>query len=182
MRLDAALCPARRARCGMVGVLIVCRIGDAFIESHSDIAPQILLRMNGNLRREELLRSIEEGTEVHALLCDLAHSSQREDLKAAAVRQYSLRPVHETMQLASLFDQLRAGTQEQMVGIREDDLRAHVFEFFGCDSLDCRLCADRHKHRRFERAMRRVQEPCPRTGLLVFGNQFVVNNHSCRSL
>ena len=63
-----------------------------------------------------------------------------------------------------------------------DDLRAHVFEFFGCDSLDCRLCADRHKHRRFERAMRRVQEPCPRAGLLVFGNQFVVNNHSCKSL
>ena len=138
--------------------------------------------MNGNLRREELLRSIEEGAKMHALLCDLAHSAQREDLKAAAVRQYSLRPVHETMQLASLFDQLRAGTQEQVVGIREDDLRAHVFEFFGCDSLDCRLCADRHKHRRFERAMRRVQEPCPRAGLLVFGNQFVVNNHSCRSL
>ena len=82
---------------------------------------------------------------MHALLCDLAHSSQREDLKAAAVRQYS--------QLASLFDQLCAGTQEQVVGIREDDLRAHVFEFFGCDSLDCRLCADRHKNRRFNYSM-----------------------------
>ena len=48
--LDAALRPAGGAGGGMVGIVIICGIGNTFIEGHGNVAAQIFLGMDGYFR------------------------------------------------------------------------------------------------------------------------------------
>lgn len=71
--------------------------------------------------------------------------------------------------------QVVAGPQEQVVRIAENDLGAHIVEFFRRQRLDRRLRADRHEHGRLEGAVRRAQYPG--AGAVTFGLLFVGNDH-----
>ena len=177
MRLDTALGPSGRPRGGLVRILIVRRIGDAFIKGHGDVTAQIFLGMNGHLRRKELFRAVQERAEMHALFRDFSHSSQAEYLESAAISQDALGPIHEMMQLARFLDQLCARAQEEMIGIRQDDLRSHILQFFRRHGLHRRLRPYGHEHRCFKCTMWRVEKARASAGLLVLCHQFVMNNH-----
>jgi hypothetical protein len=57
-----------------------------------------------------------------------------------------------------------------MIGIGKDDLRAEGFQRFLRQAFHRRRRAHRHKHRRFNHSMRRLQLPPPRTGRIVLQN------------
>ena len=82
---------------------------------------------------------------------------QAVDLEAAAVGEDRAVPAHEAVQAAQLGDQVVAGPQGEMIGVAEDDLRAGFASWCGRQTLDGGLGADRHEHRRFDDAVRRVQ-------------------------
>ena len=58
----------------------------------------------------------------------LRRSREAEDLVAAAVGQDRMRPADEAVQAAPPRDQLVAGTQIEVIGVAEDDLRAGLLE------------------------------------------------------
>ena len=120
------------------------------------------------------------GPERNTFFSDFAHLAQAEDLETAAVGQDSLFPVHEFMQSSRFFDQVVTGPQEQVIRIAENDLGAHIVEFFRRQRLDRRLRADRHEHGRLEGAVWRAQYS--RAGAVTFGLLFVGNDHRFSSL
>ena len=75
------------------------------------------------------------------------------------------------MQAAELADQFVAGPQEQVIGVGEDDLRVKLGagQIQLQDALHGGLRARRHEHRRFDDAVRCVQQPCPGTGYRTLG-------------
>ena len=92
--------------------------------------------------------------EFDAVRFDFPDFGEAEDLEAAAVGENRLFPIHEFVQPAGGADDVESGTQIEMVGVAEDDLRAHLAEFARVERLDAGLRADGHEHRRFHHAMR----------------------------
>ena len=77
------------------------------------------------------------------------------------------------MQTAQLADQLVSGTQEQMVGVGQDDLRAQVpLQIALGNTFDRSLRANRHEDRGFDDAMSGMQQPRPRAGVGAHGLKF----------
>ena len=157
MRLQAALCPARRAFGRTLGIIEISRIRNAFVKRHGDICAKSLLHLRRNLRRKELSAAVDVRAEHNAFLGNLAHSAQAEHLEAAAVRQHTALVVHKFMQTTSLAYKLMTGTQEQMVGVGQNHLTAHVVQLLRRQRLYRCLRTYRHEHRRLEGAVRRMQ-------------------------
>ncbi len=70
--------------------------------------------------------------------------TQAEYLEAAAVCQDGVMPLHKVMQATKAGNQLRAGTQQQMIGVAQDNLSAERLQLCRCDRFDAGLCANRH--------------------------------------
>ena len=66
------------------------------------------------------------GGEPAAFGRELADGRQGEDLEAAAVRQDGPVPMFEFVQSAGLSERVQAGTEIEMIGVPEDDLRLDV--------------------------------------------------------
>ena len=67
----------------------------------------------------------------------------------------------EAVQAPQLRDQLRAGTNPQVVRVAEDDLGAQFLQFARRHGLDRGLGAHRHEYRRLHRAVRSPQYAAP---------------------
>ena len=68
--------------------------------------------------------------EHYSLFRNLTQLRKRHHLKPAGISEYRPLPVHEFMQAAHFSDNFRTGTQHQMVGIAQDNIRsrsAHGF-------------------------------------------------------
>ncbi len=95
--------------------------------------------------------------ELGTLLRDLATLGQAEDLIAAAVSQDRAVPTDEAMQSAAARDQVIPGTEVQVIGVAEDDLRACILEILEKRPLHGTLRADRHEGWRAHDAVRRLE-------------------------
>jgi hypothetical protein len=58
-----------------------------------------------------------------------------------------------------------------MIGVAQQDLDAELVELRRCDAFHRTLGADRHEHRRLDRAVRRVEAAAPRSGVPVLGQE-----------
>ena len=90
--------------------------------------PSCGLHVDRLLRRQQMRRAVEVRPEVHALLVDLSPRREAEHLIAAAVGEDRMRPADEAMQSAAAGDEVVSRPQIEVVGVAEDDRRAHVFE------------------------------------------------------
>ena len=66
-------------------------------------------------------------------------------------------PVHKPVDAAGFADDVDAGSQVEVVGVSEDDLRVQAFELGIDDALDGGLRAHGHEDRRLDVAMWRMQ-------------------------
>src|SRR5581483_10471225 len=103
------------------------------------------------------------------LLGDLAALRETEDLIAAAVSEDRPGPADERVQATAAGDQIGAGTEHQVIGVAEDDLRADLFEVSAAHRLDGALRPDRHEGRRRHDAVRGAKFPEP--GVTVAGDK-----------
>ena len=140
-------------------------IGGADVEGHGDIGAQGLLDIHGNLRGDELLRSVQMALEGDALLPDLPDAREGKDLESAAVRQDRLMPVHEAVQAAGLLDQLFSGPQMQVIGIGQQNLGADLLHLPAGHGLDAGGGAHRHIDRGLNIPVRGVQHAQPGAAL-----------------
>ena len=149
----AASCPSCRQLHGGSDIVILGRIGGAFIEAHDDVAAERFLDPDRLLRCNEVGRSVQMGAEANPLLADFPQVAEAEDLKPAAVGQDRPVPVHEPMEPSQPADQLMSRAQVKMVGIGQDDLSSGLPQLFGSHRLHRRLGTDRHENRGIYRAM-----------------------------
>ena len=106
-------------------------IRNALVERHDDVRAECALHLHRHLGREEFLRPVNMRAKRRPLLGDLAQIAEAEHLKSSAVREDRTVPVHEVMQSARLPHELHSGTQEEMIGIAEDDPRAEITQLIG---------------------------------------------------
>src|SRR5687768_18451037 len=101
-----------------------------------------------------MLTAVEVRTKRCALLVHPPSLRQAEHLIPAAVGQYWFLPADEGVQTPECGDACRAGTQVQMIRIREDDLGSNIVEVAMRDRLHRTLRADSHECRRIDDAVR----------------------------
>ena len=144
----------------------------AFVEHHRDVRAEHALDFHGFLRPEKQQRAVQVRTELDAVLLDLADFREAENLEAAAVGQNRPVPIHELVQPAGGADDVEAGPDVQVIGVAENDLRAHLAEFARVERLDAALRADGHEHRRLDDAVRGGQSAQARFGVRIGFEQF----------
>ena len=158
----AALRPADRARHRRLGARAVARIRQALVEDHRDVGAERALHRHRLLRPEEELVAVEVGVEAAALLGELAHPREREDLEAAGVGEDRAVPAHEAVEPAGSGDHLGTGAQQQVVGVAEHHLGAELHEVARLERLHRAERAHVHEHRRVHGPVRRLEPPQPR--------------------
>ena len=97
-------------------------MGNALVQHHGDIAAQGFLNLHRLFRCQKMRRPIDMRLKVRAILGDLAHGAETENLIAAAICQDRPGPIHEAMQPAQFAYQLMTGPQIKMICIAEQDL------------------------------------------------------------
>ena len=122
----AAQQPACGARAAVFGVLVGGGVFDALVKRHGDGGAEVGLNLHTLLGSHKDAVTVKVGVEGHALLGDLAQLGKAEHLKPAAVGQNGTVPLGELVQPAHIRHQLVAGTQMQVVGVAQHDLRADV--------------------------------------------------------
>src|SRR2546426_2022646 len=110
---------------------------------------------DGLYRREEVFRAVEMRAETPAFGGDFTQIRKTEDLIPSRVGENRMGPGHELVQTAELADEFVAGSQIEMIGIREDNFGAELLERFLTQALNGRGGADGQEERRFDRAVRR---------------------------
>src|SRR6266545_2235657 len=101
-------------------------------------------------------------TEFDSVLLDLADFRQAEDLESAAIGENRRGPVDEPVQPARGADDVETGADVEVIGVAEDDLRAHLAQLARVNRLDAALRADGHVQRGVHDAARRGQSSQPR--------------------
>lgn len=81
--------------------------------------------------------------------------SERKHLKSTTIREDREIDIHEFMESAKSGYELMSGTEIEVIGIGEDDLTPNRLDLISIQSLDGRLCANRHKYRCFDVPMGR---------------------------
>ena len=160
-----ALGPTQRQLHRAARDVLVSRIGRALIEDHHDIRAQVTLDLHGLFRPHEHLGAIDRRREVDALLLDLAHRSQTEHLKTTGIGKDRPLPLHEVVQVAVALDHLGAGSQPEVKGVAQDDLRTDRFDVPRQHALDGTVGAYRHEGRRFHGSARKGQTPPTRLAI-----------------
>ncbi len=112
-------------------------------------------------------RSIDVGAEAHALFGDLRLLGQGEYLEAAAIGQDRSVPTHKRVQAPRQVDELWTGPEHQVIGIRQDDLRAETFDLGRMERLDGGLRSDRHEDRGLDRPSAGLELPKTRARVKV---------------
>ena len=163
--LFAALGPAKCPQHRLLRVFAGGRIGNALVERHHDIGADAVLDMDRYFRRHEHAVTVEDVAEGDALFGDLPCLGKGEYLEAAGIRQHRSFIIHEFMNAACLLHHFFPGSQPQVIRVGQYDACMHCIQLFRGQELDGRMRSDRHEHRCFHVAVRRMKDTGAGTGL-----------------
>jgi hypothetical protein len=124
---ELPLRPARRAEGSHLelGAIGVRRKAD--VEAHGNVRPQPSLDLRDELRGEARRFAVVDGAEGDALVVGTENRvAERKDLEAAGVGQDRPVPAREPVKASQVGDDLRAGPEMQVVGVREEDRRPEL--------------------------------------------------------
>ena len=152
---------------GLGGLRGCGREGHEIVEGHHDVRAELGLDIDYVFRRQEELGPVQMRSEGHAVRPDLGQRGHAVDLEPAAVGQDGPGPGDETVQTAHVSDRVRAGAQEQMIGIAQDELGAELGDPIVGQAFDRTLAGHRREGRRPDVAVGRMDEagPCRARGL-----------------
>ena len=153
---EGALGPAVGEQHRGLGLRVAGGRGDTLVEHHHDVAADGPLHSDARFRREEERLAIDVALEVGAFLLHRAFGLEGEDLKAAGVGEHGPVPLHEIMDTAKFLKHLGAGTEEEVIGVGEDDVGAGCLEGLDRLAFDRGLSADGHEDRRVHFAVQRL--------------------------
>src|SRR3954468_24757407 len=99
--------------------------------------------------------------ELHAVLVNAPEALQREHLKATGVGEHGAVPGGEPMEPAQVLDDGLTGTQMEMIGVTQNDLRAGSLHVSGAEAPNDAVGADRHECRRADFSVRQSEGAGP---------------------
>ena len=105
-----------------------------------------------------MFRAVEVRAEDDSLVTDLTQVLEAEDLEAATVRQDGAVPTHESMEASHPGDEIVPGSQIEVIGVRQDDVSAHLLQLIGSEGLHGGLRSHWHESRGRYVSVRRVDE------------------------
>jgi len=151
--------PAERLLDRLRRARVVARIRQALVEDHRDVAAQDALHLHRLLGAEEELVAVQVRAEAAALFGQLAHLREGKHLEAARVGEEGAVPSHEAVKPAGRRDDGRARSQQEVVGVAEDDLRAGLQKVARLQRLDGAERADIHENGGLNRAVGGLKPP-----------------------
>jgi hypothetical protein len=131
----------------------------ALVERHDDVGAEVVLDADRVLGPQEVVDPVDRAAEADPVVGHLDQIGEREDLEAAGIGQPGLVPRREAVEAAEVADDLVTRPKEQVVGVGEDDLRAHLLELPRLHRAHGRARRHRHEDRGFDHAMGGVQPP-----------------------
>ena len=159
--LPTAFHPAVRQVETLACVGKVSRSRGTFVESHHDVSADGALDVHHLLGREEMLAAVDVGAELATLFREFANAREGKHLKAAAVGEHGAVETVELMQAAGLFYNVQAGSQVEVIGVAEDNLRLDVVsEFAQVHAFHAAERAHRHEDGRFNLAVVGFDDTC----------------------
>lgn len=126
--------------------------GQTHIQHHLDVGAKQLLGGDDALRRAVNGGPVVHALEPHPLVGHLRR--QREHLKSTGVGQQVAVPPREATQPTKLGHDIGAGSQHQVIGVAQHELRPQVGELSGGGRPDRAPGAHRHEHRSLEPTLR----------------------------
>ena len=106
--------------------------------------------------------SIDERSKRDPVFVDGIHVRHRECLVPPGVGEHRAVPFHKPMGASESFEEFGPGTEHEVIGVVENDLRPDAFHLLGEDALHGGGGRDRHERRRRETAMWRLNGSSPR--------------------
>ena len=171
--LEAAVEPALGKPKAVLGVGVVALARRTLVERHDDVGTDDALDVHHALGGEDVLRTVDVGSKLAALLRELADAREGEDLEAAGVGEDRAVPTVEAMEATSGPEHLAAGAEVEVVGVAQDDLGLHLLlEFAEVDSLHAAHRAHGHEDGGEDLAMGRLNAAGPRVAVGVGVLQF----------
>ena len=147
----------------------------ALVEHHDDVRVEDALDAHGLLGREEQRITVHRRLEPHALLADLSQRAETEDLESPGIGEYWPLPTHEAVEPAVRLDHLQAGTQPQVKGIAEHDVRAELDELCRTHCFHRPIRAHGHEGRCLDAAVGGGHDPAARGA--VGGEKFKLHSN-----
>ena len=143
---DAAVEPSVGAVHRVLGVFLIRRTGAALVEGHHDVRTDLAFDVHDRFGGKEELAAVDMTAEPYAFFGHLTDVGEGKDLESAAVGEDGSVPSLEGMQSAGATEDVRAGTEEEMVGVTENDLGLDVvLEFLALHALDGTYGTDGHE-------------------------------------
>ena len=134
------------------------------------------MHVDGRLRCEQVLVTVEVRRKHHAVLADLGQRVEAEDLESPGIGENRPGPRHELVEPAQRADRLMTGSEEQMVRIRKDDFRVEFdLDIARQHSFERGLRADGHEDGRFDNAVSSVYQSGAGSGSGTGGLEFEVH-------
>ena len=158
---------------------VLCRrIRRALVEHHRDVDSEVPeLKVHGALGAQRVRRAVDVASEEHALLGESPASGQRHDLIAAGVRENRPVPSNEAVQPPEAPDDVAAGTEHEVVGIREHDLGARRLDVAPPRGFHGSRRSDRHERGRLDAPVVESQPSAPRASRAPGGRQNLEAQH-----
>ena len=95
-----------------------------------------------------MLRPVDMRTELATLFPEFADTGELEHLKSSRVGKDRAIPPAESMQTASLVQNVKSGTEVEVIGVAEDNLRLHLLAQYGeMHTFHTAACSHGHEDR-----------------------------------
>ena len=125
--LPTAVEPAEGDVERLAGILVVARIGRAFIKCHHNIGAYRALNVNYFLGTKKVAGAVDMRLKPNTLFgFNFTTFAKGEHLEAAAVGEDGAVPAIETMEPAGSLNDLHAGAQIEVVSVTENNLSLHA--------------------------------------------------------
>jgi hypothetical protein len=136
----------------------------ALVQRHHDVRANRLLCGDAEFGTQADGAVVDVAPELGAVLTHVAAVWQGEDLEAARIGEHRAWPVHEGLDAAELFELCRPGTQQQVIGVGQQHLRAALQEVIATLATHRGMRAHRHERGRQDFVVRSTKPGCAGAG------------------
>ncbi|MPN00186.1 hypothetical protein SDC9_147380 [bioreactor metagenome] len=131
-----------------LGIFPVGRIRSAFIKGHHDVGADYALHVHHVLRCELVPATINMRLKNHSLIGNFSDLGKRIHLISTTVGQYGPVPTVESVQTTGLLQNPGTGSEIQVIGVAQNDLRFDVVaQLIESDTFHRTDCPHRHEYR-----------------------------------
>ena len=142
----------------------------ALIQDHHDVAAHGLLHFDARLGAQVNEAVIDITAKDRAFLGDGAGIWKGKNLKSSRVGEDRFSPAHEALNAAELAEDVGAGSEQEMIGVGDQNREAGCLKRIEVLAADGGVSADRHENRGLHLIMERAENTraCARAGCAGF--------------